>query len=550
MKKLITIGVSLFCGLVYSEDLLTNYDTYFKKTTEQSSDLPDSSKCQVPANTLMSTKSISSSGVHFKVTLQNNLSGCSFLTGYFYQPHVDREQKLITVTANTVFKKHRIDSSQLPPEEKCSVTPGVYAAQDNVPTAESSHYYVNLKELLTNCGFSQGYFWEGHTQKGSMAIQITQNSVFKTEPKQSSELPSSEKCSLPIGVYALGADASTSGETHYEVTLATDLEGCDFKSGFVYYDHTAWKKPYVEPAEPAWAFPLPSGYYTSGWCVCRNIGTSPHIGQDISRSGTKKAVAVQEGRMKSTTYSSTCGYISYVEDDFGTLWRYVHLNQPQVSSGSRVSSGQLLAYISQYPRSGCGSGPHLHFERRSAGYFNDRATGKSCQNGYRSCYYDPIKPWRSNFSSKNIERESKLVKTNWSKLDTLHSAECKIPVEKLNRVSRKRFNQFKSEQDDAVVVDFSLHRRLNKADVFDSKAYVVNNDSNQCAKDQRCLIQWQLVAEAADGKLTSIFFHNRVRNIPLVREVEEQQCVPDNAIQYWMLLKDNRGKQWKVALNN
>jgi len=361
-------------------------------------------------------------------------------------------------------------------------------------------------------------------------------------------LPSSDKCELPVGLYALGAGASASGETHYQLTLAETLPGCSFNSGYVYYDHTGWKKPYVAPPEPKWTFPLPDGYYTSGWCKCRNIGSSPHIGQDISKRGTKQAVAVQDGKLKGTTYSATCGYISFVEDDHGTLWRYVHLNKPSVSSGRRVSAGQHLAYISSYPRSGCGSGAHLHFERRSAGYFNDLSTGKSCQNGYRSCYYDPIKPWRSSFSSKRIEKSAKSVKTNWSNLTSPLSNDCKVPVEELSDVSRERFNAFETQEDSDVTVEFSIENRIEKPNVFDSRAYIKGNTDNRCENNRRCIVQWQLVSESGDGRLTSVFFHNRVRNIPLVREVEEQQCLPNNVNQHWMLLKDNFGKRWKVAL--
>ncbi|WMS86639.1 M23 family metallopeptidase [Pleionea litopenaei] len=546
----LSIVILVFSSQLMSEDLLINQDTHFKTSTEQSSNLPSQEKCEVAAGTLVSVESIQTSNNHYRVDLSNQLTQCNLSSGYFYQDHVVRESKLITVTQNTVFKKRRLSSSQLPISEKCDVSPGVYAAQSDVPNVVEGHYYLNLRELTVNCSFSQGYFWEGHTQKGSLAIQITGETFLKKQAIQSSELPASDKCIMPVGLYALGAGASRSGETHYQITLAKTLPDCSFNTGFVYFDHTGWKKPYVAPPEPTWSFPLPGGYYTSGWCQCRNIGTSPHIGQDISRSGTKKAVIIQDGRLQSTTFSSSCGYISYVEDDFGTLWRYVHLNRPSVSAGQRVIAGQHLAYISAYPTAGCGSGPHLHLERRSAGYFNDQSTGKSCQNGYRSCYYDPIKPWRSNFSAKHVQKSSITANANWSKFDVPASKSCKVPVDSLAKVSRDRFAQFPNQLDPQVNIEFSIVNRAVQSQLFNSHVSISNNLKNQCASNQRCLVQWQLVAEKANGDLTSIFFGNRVRNIELKRQVEEQWCLPEQVIQYWMLLKDNQGKRWRVPITS
>ncbi len=548
IKISLLVAATILSQLSYAEDFLINHETHFKKTAEQSSSLPDSDKCLVEPGTLVSADSIENSSTHYKVVLQNNLSNCSFTTGYFYQPHIDRENKLLTLTHHTVFKKLRLDSSQLPESDKCDAAPGVYAAQENIADVESGHYYLNLREFLPNCSFSQGYFWEGHAQQGSLAIQITYATVFKKEPKQSSDLAPEDTCEMPVGSYALGANATASGETHYQITLAESLPQCSFNTGYVFYDHTGWAKPYIPPAEPEWTFPVPGGYYTSGWCICRNIGTSPHIGQDISKSGSKSAVIVQDGVLESTSFSSSCGYISYVRDDFDTLWRYVHLNNPSISAGSQVSAGQHLGVLSTYPKSGCGNGAHLHFERRSAGYFADSITGKSCQNGYRSCYYDPIKPWRTTSSVNRVEKNTLSVKSNWSEHAPLSSQQCKVPVSNLPEVSRERFDQFKTLHDEEVIVEFDVRSRMTKPNVFSSQVFVKDNQDNLCSETQRCLVQWQLVSESSEGQLTSVFFHNRVRNVRLVRETEEKHCLPNNPTKRWILLKDNFGKQWKVDL--
>ncbi|TQV76698.1 M23 family metallopeptidase [Aliikangiella marina] len=549
MKKLYLILTALTVTLgdaCLAEDLLINHETYFKKTTQQASTLPASSKCLVDKNTLVSTTSINSSGVHLSASLQNNLTNCAFTEGYFYEPHTTRENRLITVNANSVFKKRAISSTQLPANEKCDLFPGVYATQSNVPSTSDGHYFVNLREPVNGCSFTEGYIWEGHSYKGALAIQLTYDTLLKKSATDSSQLPPNDYCEVPKGLYPLASGASSSGATHYQVTLAEKPNNCSFNSGYVYYDHTGWAKPYVAPPEPTWTFPLPNGYYTSGWCVCRNIGTSPHIGQDIARSSGMRAVAVQSGRLVSTTFSASCGYISILEDDFGTRWRYVHLNQPSVSSGSRVAQSQQLATISQYPRSGCGSGAHLHFERRTSGYFQDSSTGRSCQNGYRACYYDPIKPWRTSANSSQALNTAKVVNTNWSNLDIPQDTHCKVPQQQLPRVSTASFEAYPTQEASELVIDFNLDK--SNESHFNVKAFLKDNPNNYC-KNQRCIVQWQLISESSDGTLRSVFFHNRVRNIPLVREAKEKHCLAQDSIRNWLLVKDNRGKQWKLLLN-
>ncbi|NVJ50749.1 MAG: M23 family metallopeptidase [Gammaproteobacteria bacterium] len=547
MNKLLMLSALILAQNLLAEDLLITHDTYLKSTKAQSSELSAQQKCELPTNTLISVDTLQVDGNHFQVELQNEPQDCGLTSGYLYQPHVTRATKLITITQPTVFKQQRVDSSQLPADQKCDVMPGVYAAQSDIASAQQGHYALNLRSFTPNCHFSAGYFWEGHAQLGAMAVQVTGETYFKKQPLQSSQLPASDKCTMLPALYILGTDATTAGDTHYQVTLAATLPGCNFQTGYVYFDHTHLKQPYVEPPAPQWSFPLPGGYYTSGWCQCRNIGTSPHIGQDISRAGTKKAVAVQKGRVTSTSFSSSCGYISYVEDDFGTLWRYVHLNRPALNDGARVQAGQHLAYISQYPKSGCGSGAHLHFERRSAGYFNDRSTGKSCQNGYRSCYYDPIKPWRSNFSQNKVGQAVATGAANWQETLNLKPRQCKVAVTDLAAVKRARLAQYPVKQDNQVSVTFAKQLRSNAPNVLVASAQINNNEANLC-HGQRCLTQWQLVAEQASGELTSIFFHNRVRNIALVRLAEEQFCLPNDVMRYWMLLKDNNGQQWRIEI--
>lgn len=144
-------------------------------------------------------------------------------------------------------------------------------------------------------------------------------------------------------------------------------------------------------------FPLRGGYFGSAWCACRSIGTSPHIGQDINADPSEEvSVAVWSGSVVEITFSAACGYSLWFEDDFGGVWRYVHLNKPpeEVVEGARIKAGDVIGIHQDYPTSGCGTGAHLHIELREKGQHSARKEGKNCGRGWSDCFYDPriIKP--------------------------------------------------------------------------------------------------------------------------------------------------------------
>jgi murein DD-endopeptidase MepM/ murein hydrolase activator NlpD len=141
-------------------------------------------------------------------------------------------------------------------------------------------------------------------------------------------------------------------------------------------------------------FPVVAGSFGSSWCVCRGIGTSPHVGQDIVDNGvgTQKSIAMSNGRVQSVSYDSSCGWNVTFRDSMGADWRFVHLNDPPVKVGQVVSRGALLGINQDYPKAGCGTGAHLHLERRSPGRFGSAEEFRSCQYGRQTCYYNPAAP--------------------------------------------------------------------------------------------------------------------------------------------------------------
>jgi murein DD-endopeptidase MepM/ murein hydrolase activator NlpD len=141
-------------------------------------------------------------------------------------------------------------------------------------------------------------------------------------------------------------------------------------------------------------FPVLAGSLGSAWCACRSIGTSPHVGQDMIDGGvgTQKSIAISNGVVKKVTYDASCGWSVTFQDSMGADWRYVHLNQPSVKLGQIVPRGTILGINQDYPKAGCGTGAHLHLERRSPGQWGSAEEFRTCQYGRQTCYFNPNAP--------------------------------------------------------------------------------------------------------------------------------------------------------------
>ncbi len=90
-----------------------------------------------------------------------------------------------------------------------------------------------------------------------------------------------------------------------------------------------------------------------------------HMAYDISNRSLPPVVAADAGTV-STVSQLRYGYGNHIiinhGDGFSTL--YAHLSQINVSSGQRVSQGQVIGIVGSTGRS---TGPHLHFEVRQGG---------------------------------------------------------------------------------------------------------------------------------------------------------------------------------------
>ena len=165
---------------------------------------------------------------------------------------------------------------------------------------------------------------------------------------------------------------------------------------------------FLKTPASSYVFPVMAGKMGSSWCVCRSIGTSPHVGQDLVDGGvgTQKSVALSNGKIQKVSFDPACGWSVMFQDSMGSDWRYVHLNEPYVKVGQVVARGSVLGINRDYPKEGCGTGAHLHLERRSSGRWGSAEEFATCQYGRQSCYYNPVTPLRN---ARVIATESERV---------------------------------------------------------------------------------------------------------------------------------------------
>src|ERR1700704_5836792 len=109
----------------------------------------------------------------------------------------------------------------------------------------------------------------------------------------------------------------------------------------------------------------------------------PHQGNDILAAKKSPAVAVEAGKVKYWTTSSSAGCMLYLYGESGTTYLYIHLNNDltmrndnrgkcvngiayTVKNGAKVAAGQQIAYVGDSGDANGGSS-HLHFEVHPGG---------------------------------------------------------------------------------------------------------------------------------------------------------------------------------------
>ena len=315
---------------------------------------------------------------------------------------------------------------------------------------------------------------------------------------------------------------------------------------------------------PSWRLPMPNGFTTSDWCVCRNIGTNPHIGWDLVNNGSMTSVAIEAGTVsRGPTLNGSCGWELEITDRYSTKWFYRHLNRPNLVNGQSLAAGATVGLHRDYPGSGCGSGAHLHFERLNAGYFGDSSVSKNCTGTVRSCNWDPRKPFPSFIRTPVV---STLVFSDLNEsVETVPEGQAQGQAQILARACRLDPSRYAAASDDdlrdllapprELEVDLALAPVAANLD-FDAKhlaasARFAGNPSNQCeaARGQNCLISWSLFAQNDQGEWLRVWSDASIRNSPVSMDAEAAFCAPAlRSGEFKMVLKDLRGQRYGVDL--
>ena len=115
----------------------------------------------------------------------------------------------------------------------------------------------------------------------------------------------------------------------------------------------------------SYAWPLSSVTITSSYGNRYLNGKNGfHYGVDLRASTGTSVYAADGGKVIFAAYNGGYGYLVKIEHDNGDQTYYAHLSKINVSVGSRVYKGQLIA---KSGATGNVTGPHLHFEIRKNG---------------------------------------------------------------------------------------------------------------------------------------------------------------------------------------
>jgi murein DD-endopeptidase MepM/ murein hydrolase activator NlpD len=87
--------------------------------------------------------------------------------------------------------------------------------------------------------------------------------------------------------------------------------------------------------------------------------TRPHRGTDYAAPRGTPVYAAGDGRVVKAGYSRANGNYVFIQHGEKYMTRYLHLHKRRVSSGSRVSQGQVIGTVGS---TGAATGPHLHYE--------------------------------------------------------------------------------------------------------------------------------------------------------------------------------------------
>jgi hypothetical protein len=313
--------------------------------------------------------------------------------------------------------------------------------------------------------------------------------------------------------------------------------------------------------------PMLTGVQTSDWCKCRNIGTSPHIGWDLGFGSSNRSIALANGVIRQKLLrSAPCGWEILFEDTSGAQWMYRHLNENDLSEGTALFQGALLGTHQKYPIvDKCGSGPHLHLERRTKGDFEGEEVAKNCGAGNSTCHFDPKSPLEGKRVLQTVSEANVLEAKAKKETETARSANEGSGSEKsLSLVQSESTDQNKNQlvqvntkpipcafyqPEPLLLKEIALGSEKNGLEIgatveeikrdaertlikLSFESAEATNLKNLC-DDHNCVVSWQLFSETSKGWHLSLEAQG-LGNEPLSNILAESlYCWPENFNGNW-----------------
>ena len=203
----------------------TTADTFFKLALKNSSQLTDKEKVFVEKGTLFNLQYYTDVGTsHWEIALlEPTIGDLQTIRWYVYVPHVELlTRTLLTVVSDTLFKTEPKLSIDLPPEAKVFVKNGTQLRLISFEPAASNHTKIELADA--SLGPNQRTVWYAYTPDIKIlgqrqTLETLNDTLFKTQTVQSSQLPPNEKVFVKNKTFFLLNSYSQPADMHVRVAL-------------------------------------------------------------------------------------------------------------------------------------------------------------------------------------------------------------------------------------------------------------------------------------------------------------------------------------------
>lgn len=205
--------------------------TYFKLQPKLADQLSEAEKVLLTPGSIVDINYyIDRSDSHWQLELLNPTIGDQkTLTWYVYEPDVELLTDItLTVVSDTLFKTEPKLSSQLPEDQKVFVKNGTQFTLINNKPAAGDHAEVELADAVLGSARRRNWFVykpdikiEGKRQ----TLKVMGDTIFKTRPVQSSQLPDGDKVLVKRGTVLLLHDYEQPEQNHVQITLDGSVLG-------------------------------------------------------------------------------------------------------------------------------------------------------------------------------------------------------------------------------------------------------------------------------------------------------------------------------------